>query len=77
MDIRKLSLDDLKIVMQELGQAGFRAKQVYEWLWQKGARSFAEMTNLSKTLRQQLEEGYLINAITADKVQHSSVSRRP
>ena len=72
MDIRKLSLDDLKIVMQELGQAGFRAKQVYEWLWQKGARSFAEMTNLSKTLRQQLEEGYLINAITEDKVQHSS-----
>lgn len=72
MDIRKLSLDDLKVVMQELGQAGFRAKQVYEWLWQKGARSFAEMTNLSKTLRQQLEEGYLINAITEDKVQHSS-----
>jgi len=72
MDIRKLSLDDLKVVMQELGQAGFRAKQVYEWLWQKGARSFAEMTNLSKTLRQQLEEGYLINAIKEDKVQHSS-----
>ena len=72
MDIRKLNLDDLKVVMQELGQAGFRAKQVYEWLWQKGARSFAEMTNLSKTLRQQLEEGYLINAITEDKVQHSS-----
>ena len=72
MDIRKLNLDDLKVVMQELGQAGFRAKQVYEWLWQKGARSFAEMTNLSKTLRQQLEEGYLINAITEDNVQHSS-----
>lgn len=72
MDIRKLSLDDLKVVMQELGQAGFRAKQVYEWLWQKGARSFAEMTNLSKTLRQQLEEGYQINAITEDKVQHSA-----
>lgn len=71
-DIRQLSFTDLQVVMKEMGQARFRAKQVYEWLWQKGARSFAEMTNLSKDLRQRLEEGFVINAIIEDKVQHSN-----
>lgn len=71
-DIRQLPFADLQAVMKEMGQARFRAKQVYEWLWQKGARSFAEMTNLSKDLRQQLEENFVINAITEDKVQHSN-----
>ncbi|MEM6701032.1 MAG: 23S rRNA (adenine(2503)-C(2))-methyltransferase RlmN, partial [Bacteroidota bacterium] len=50
----------------------FRAKQVYEWLWKKSARSFGEMTNLSKSLRAKLEETFVIQAITEDKVQRSS-----
>lgn len=72
MDIRKLPFEEIQQALKEMGQAGFRAKQIYEWLWQKGARSFGEMTNLSKGLRQQLEEQFVINAITEDKVQHSS-----
>ncbi len=71
-DIRQLQLAELQEVMKDLGQARFRAKQVYEWLWQKSARSFTEMTNLSKDLRQQMEENFVINSITEDKVQHSS-----
>ena len=72
MDIRKLPFEELQRGLKEMGQARFRAKQIHEWLWQKGARSFAEMTNLSKDLRQKLEEQFVINAITEDKVQHSS-----
>ncbi|MEL6659213.1 MAG: 23S rRNA (adenine(2503)-C(2))-methyltransferase RlmN [Bacteroidota bacterium] len=72
MDIRKLPFTEIQQALKEMGQASFRAKQIYEWLWQKGARSFAEMTNLSKDLRQKLEEQFVINAITEDKVQHSS-----
>lgn len=71
-DIRQLQLTELQEVMKDLGQARFRAKQVYEWLWQKSARSFAEMTNLSKDLRLRLEENFVINSITEDKVQHSA-----
>lgn len=71
-DIRQLQLTELQEVMKDLGQAHFRAKQVYEWLWQKSARSFAEMTNLSKDLRLRLEENFVINSITEDKVQHSA-----
>ena len=72
LDIRKLNRDDLNQALTAMGEAKFRAKQVDEWLWQKGARSFAAMTNLSKTLRERLEAEYVINAITVDKVQHSS-----
>ena len=71
-DIRLLSLEALQIYFAELGEPKFRAKQVYEWLWQKSSRSFDEMTNLSKKLREKLNESFVINAIQEDKVQYSN-----
>src|SRR5438045_1173243 len=53
-NIRHLSLHELEEYFAGMGEKSFRAKQVYEWIWQKAALSFADMTNLSKTLRQQL-----------------------
>ncbi|MEZ4959161.1 MAG: 23S rRNA (adenine(2503)-C(2))-methyltransferase RlmN [Saprospiraceae bacterium] len=70
-DIRRLSLLEIASVFKELGEPKFRANQVWEWLWKKGARSFEEMTNLSKTLREQLESQFTIQAIQEDKVQRS------
>jgi len=70
-DIRLLTFEKLQEMFLEMGEKKFRAKQVHEWLWQKGARSFAEMTNLSKGLRENLETNFVINAITEDKVQRS------
>lgn len=70
--IRKLSKQELEERLKAMGEARFRAKQVYEWLWKKGAHDFEEMTNLSKALRQKLESHFTINAITEDKVQFSS-----
>ena len=72
IDIRKFKLQELKDYFKEMGEAAFRAKQVYEWLWQKSAVSFDEMTNLSKKLREHLEEHFVINAIKEDKVQRSN-----
>ncbi|MGK0387406.1 MAG: 23S rRNA (adenine2503-C2)-methyltransferase [Maribacter sp.] len=72
IDIRKFKLQELKDYFKEMGEAAFRAKQVYEWLWQKSAISFEEMTNLSKKLREHLEVHFVINAITEDKVQRSN-----
>lgn len=71
-DIRQLSLLQLEQVFLDLGEPKFRAKQVYEWLWKKGAHSFEAMTNLSKKLRETLAERYVINAIVEDKVQLSA-----
>lgn len=72
LDIRKLSLDEIRTFLSEMGEPSFRAKQIYEWLWQKSAFTFEEMTNLSKSLRQILDEKFVIRAIKTDKVQKSS-----
>lgn len=58
-------------MLLELGEKKFRARQVWEWLWIKGVHSFEEMTNLSKPLRQLLDENFAINAIAEDVVQRS------
>ena len=62
-DIRSLSLDELKIEMESIGEKAFRAKQVYEWLHTKLADSFEEMTNLSKDLREKLDGAYRIPSV--------------
>ncbi len=60
-NIRKHTLPELEALFVKLGEPKFRARQVYEWLWQKGVGSFAEMTNLSKALRDKLEEAFAID----------------
>lgn len=56
--ITSLTRDELTKAVLELGEKPFRAKQIYQWLYQKGVTSYSEMSNLSKQLRQQLEETY-------------------
>ena len=50
------------MVKEELGEAGFRAKQIFTWLY-RGVDSFEDMTNLSKSLREHLEESYSVGNI--------------
>ncbi len=70
-NIRLMSLADLDQYFEELGEKKFRAKQVYEWLWQKQAMSFADMTNLSKELRQKLGEEFTLPSLHIDAIQYS------
>jgi 23S rRNA (adenine2503-C2)-methyltransferase len=71
-DIRAFSLQDLQTYFVDNGQAAFRAKQVYEWLWKKSVVKFEAMSNLSKDLRELLESNFSINAVTIDSMQVSS-----
>ncbi|RAV99386.1 23S rRNA (adenine(2503)-C(2))-methyltransferase RlmN [Pseudochryseolinea flava] len=70
-DIRKLKLDELKEYFGQIGEKPFRAQQVYEWLWNKSAKTFDQMTNLSVGLREKLKEHFVINHIKVDKMQRS------
>lgn len=72
LDIRSLSFEQLKHEMDLLGEKAFRAKQIYEWLWQKAARSFDSMTNLSLDLRNKLDERFCINAVKVHSHQVSN-----
>lgn len=71
-NIRHLSKEELQQWFQQQGLQAFRARQVWEWLWTKQAHSFAEMTNLSKELRQALGSAFSLPALTTDTVQHSN-----
>ena len=58
--LKSMTLTEMSQLFKELKQPAFRAKQVYIWL-HKGVRSYEEMSNLPKALRQMLEEKYPIN----------------
>ena len=59
MNLKSQTLPELTATIKELGQPAFRGKQVYTWL-HKGVRSYEEMTNLPKALRDTLAEKYPI-----------------
>ncbi len=71
-NIRHLSYDDIEQLFLNMGEKKFRAKQVWEWIWQKHAHSFADMSNLSKELRQKLGETFTLPALTVDATQYSA-----
>lgn len=62
-DLHDISHAELLAALEELGQPKFRAKQVEEWLWEKGATSFDEMSNLPKTLRAALAERFTLGGM--------------
>ena len=71
-DIRLIEKNDLIDFFKSQGESKFRAQQVWEWLWKKGAHSFDAMTNLSKDLRLKLEANFEIRPIKEDLTQRSN-----
>lgn len=70
-DIKSMTLEEMGAYLKELGQPAFRAKQVFQWL-HRGAKSFDEMTNLSKELRAKLSEDCYITVPVAERKQVSA-----
>lgn len=59
-DIKSMNLQEMTAFFKGMGEPAFRAKQVYQWL-HRGVRSFEEMTNLSKALREKLSSTCLLS----------------
>ena len=55
VDIKSLTIEEITAMLREMGEQAFRGKQVFSWL-HKGVKSFDEMNNLSKALREKLAE---------------------
>ena len=70
-DLKSMSLSEMTEALKALGQPAFRGKQVFTWL-HRGVTSFDEMTNLSKSLREQLAERYYITVPTVARKQVSA-----
>jgi len=71
MNLKSMTQPEIGAVLKELGQPAFRAKQVYSWL-HKGVRSYDEMTNLPKQLRDVLSEKYPIHPPKVVRKQESA-----
>ena len=71
IDIRNISIEELQKFCKNNSLPKFRAKQVEEWLWKKGATSFAEMTSLSKEMRDLFSVHFVINSVKIHKAERS------
>ena len=70
MNIKSMTMPEVTAALKELGQPAFRGKQVYTWL-HKGVRSYEEMTNLSRQLREELAQKYPLYTPKAVRKQES------
>ncbi len=61
--IYSLQLHELEEWLLSIGEKKFRTTQIFEWLYQKRVTSFEEMSNLSKGLRDKLEETYALTTL--------------
>lgn len=59
-NIKDYDLEDLKQELTSIGEKGFRAEQIFKWLYQEKVKNFDEMTNLSLELREKLKNNYTI-----------------
>ena len=72
IDIKSMDQEELTAFFKELGEPGFRAKQVFQWM-HRGAGSFDEMSNLSKALREKLRENCYLYVPTVERKQVSAL----
>lgn len=72
-DIMLYSLDELKEYLNSIGEKPFRAKQIYKWLHQKLVESFDDMTNISKNLKEKLNNDFYIQSLEMVQVLTSKI----
>lgn len=71
-NIRHQSKTELEAYFESIGDKKFRVKQLQEWIWQKHAHSFDDMSNLSKDLRAKLATNFSLPALKVDATQFSN-----
>ena len=71
-DIKSMLPEEIEAALKELGEPKYRAKQIFQWL-SRGVRSFDEMTNLSKPLREKLASEFEIPSLTMLRKQVSKL----
>ena len=71
-DIKSMLPGEIEAALRELGEPKYRAGQIFQWL-SRGVRSFEEMTNLSKPLREKLSSEFEIPSLTMLRKQVSKL----
>ncbi|WP_020675755.1 23S rRNA (adenine(2503)-C(2))-methyltransferase RlmN [Geopsychrobacter electrodiphilus] len=76
IDIKNLTLAELTVLLSDLGKEKFRALQIIKWVYARGVTSFDEMTDLSKVLREDLKQRFMVSDWTPELVETSSDGTR-
>ncbi len=71
-DIRQITLLELQSFLKENNEKPFRAQQILDWLWKKSAKSFEEMSNISVSLRNLLNENFSFDTVQIHTTQISN-----
>ncbi len=74
IELKGMTVGEIQEALVPLGVEPYRARQIFQWIYNKNATSFEEMTNLSKSLRQKLSEKAKILTLSPISVRHSSES---
>ena len=70
-DLRSLTLEQLQIELENMGEKSFRAKQIFSWLHSRQVRVIDSMTNISKALREKLKENFELRNIEIVEKHHN------
>lgn len=70
-NIRELSLKELSEFLTTHNEKAFRAKQIWQWIWQRGTTRFEEMTNLSKAIQELLSNTFFFDKLEPQSIQTS------
>ena len=71
VDLKNYDLEDLETLLAGSGKERFRARQIFKWIYQKGAVSFEEMSNISKEFRRELTDSARISELVPEMVEVS------
>ena len=69
--IKDLTLKELELYIIESGEKSFRAKQIYDAVYINRKRNFSEFSVLPSELRNKLDEQFVLDSLTPNRVQHS------
>ncbi len=69
------TIDDLKQVLKDLGEKPFRAEQIYTWIYKNNVHSFSDMQNISKHLRNLLNDNFTISCLKEEKKDQSKIDK--
>ncbi len=76
MNLIGLTRDELTAELARMGEKPFRAKQLWHWMYFRGARSFDQMSTLSKDLRQRLAECHSLDRLEVSRQQTAADATR-
>lgn len=74
-DIKSLTREELQKVICQMGEKSFRANQIYDWMHVKLVRGFDEMTNISRSFREECKERFSFTDLEAVRVQKSKLDK--